>query len=227
MAEAYIIDAVRTPVGRRGGGLSDVHPADLGAAPIVELFNRVDVDPALIDDVVYGCVDAIGGQAGDIARTAWLVAGMPQHVPGTTIDRQCGSSQQAIQFAAQAVMSGTQDVVIAAGGESMSRVPMFSNYTLHGKEGVGVGPFSARVQERFGVPAFSQFDGAEMIARKYGFDRETLDRYALQSHQRGAAATAAGAFDAEIVPLIGFKVPRRSRSSVVFPAPDGPTMPVN
>src|ERR687898_1530350 len=126
MAEAYIVDAVRSPVGRRGGGLSRVHPADLGAHSLGALVNRTGVDPAAVEDVVFGCVDTIGGQAGDIARTCWLAAGLPEHVPGTTIDRQCGSSQQAIHFAAQAVMSGTQDVVIAGGVQQMSRIPISS-----------------------------------------------------------------------------------------------------
>ena len=201
MPEAYIVEAVRTAGAKRNGALIGWHPVDLVAEVLNALVDRSGIDPAVIDDVIVGCVTQAGEQANAFGRNAVLASKLPESVPSVTIDRQCGSSQQAIQFAAQAVMSGTQDVVIAAGGESMSRVPMFSNYTLHGKEGVGVGPFSARVQERFGVPAFSQFDGAEMIARKYGFDRETLDRYALQSHQRGAAATASGAFDAEIVPI--------------------------
>src|SRR6188768_1819428 len=124
MAEAYIIDAIRTPVGRRGGGLSQVHPADLGAHPLKELFNRTDVDPAAVEDVIFGCVDTIGPQAGDIARTAWLTAGLPDEVPGTTIDRQCGSSQQAVHFAAQAVMSGTTDLVVAGGVQNMTMIPI-------------------------------------------------------------------------------------------------------
>ncbi len=201
MPEAYIVEAVRTAGAKRNGALVGWHPVDLVAEVLNALVDRTGINPAVIDDVIVGCVTQAGEQANAFGRNAVLASKLPQSVPSVTIDRQCGSSQQAIQFAAQAVMSGTQDVVIAAGGESMSRVPMFSNYTLHGKEGMGVGPFSTRVQERFGVPAFSQFDGAEMIARKYGFERETLDRYALQSHQRGAAATAAGAFDAEIVPI--------------------------
>ena len=201
MPEAYIVEAVRTAGAKRNGALVGWHPVDLVAEVLNALVDRTGINPAVIDDVIVGCVTQAGEQANAFGRNAVLASKLPQSVPSATIDRQCGSSQQAIQFAAQAVMSGTQDVVIAAGGESMSRVPMFSNYTLHGKEGMGVGPFSTRVQERFGVPAFSQFDGAEMIARKYGFERETLDRYALQSHQRGAAATAAGAFDAEIVPI--------------------------
>src|SRR3954471_10607492 len=126
MAEAYIVDAVRTPVGRKGGGLSQVHPADLGAASIKALFERNDVDPGAVEDVVFGCVDTIGGQSGDIARTAWLVAGLPEHVPGTPIDRPCGSSQQAVHFAAQGVMSGTQDLVVAGGVQNMSMIPISS-----------------------------------------------------------------------------------------------------
>ena len=201
MAEAYIVEAVRTAGARRNGALIGWHPVDLVAEVLNALVVRSGIDPAAIDDVIVGCVTQAGEQANAFGRNAVLASKLPQSVPSVTIDRQCGSSQQAIQFAAQAVMSGTQDVVIAAGGESMSRVPMFSNYTIHAKEGVGVGPFSERVQERYGVKAFSQFQGAEMMAQKYGLDRETLDRFALQSHHRAIAATEAGAFTNEIVPL--------------------------
>ncbi|MSY25829.1 MAG: acetyl-CoA C-acetyltransferase, partial [Actinobacteria bacterium] len=193
MAEAYIIDAVRTPVGRRGGGLSDVHPADLGAAPIVELFNRVDVDPALIDDVVYGCVDAIGGQAGDIARTAWLVAGMPQHVPGTTIDRQCGSSQQAVHFAAQGVMSGTQDLVVAGGVQQMSQIPISSAMLVAEPFGF-TDPFTGSKGwvARYGAGEVSQFNSAEMIAQKWDISRDDMEAFAVESHERAIRARAEG-----------------------------------
>ncbi|MDZ7284016.1 acetyl-CoA C-acetyltransferase [Sphingomonas sanguinis] len=202
MADAYIVDAVRTAGGRRNGRLSGVHPADLAAHVLNALVDRNDLDPAAIDDVIMGCVTQAGEQAFAFARNAVLASELPDSVPAVTIDRQCGSSQQAVQFAAQAVMSGTQDVVIAAGTESMSRVPMFSNLSFHKREGIGIGPVSPSIAERFGVTEFSQFAGAEMIARKYGFDREMLDRFALESHRRAAAATGAGAFASEIVPVL-------------------------
>jgi acetyl-CoA C-acetyltransferase len=201
MAEAYIVDAVRTAGGKRNGKLAGCHPADLGGDILNALVERTGIDPAAIEDVILGCVTQAGEQAFAFARNAVLASKLPDSVPAVTIDRQCGSSQQAIQFAAQAVMSGTQDVVIAAGVESMSRVPMFSNISLHQKAGIGVGPVSGRIKARYGVEAFSQFEGAEMIARKYGFDRETLDKFALESHRRAAAATRRGAFAAEIVPV--------------------------
>ena len=201
MAEAYIVDAVRTAGGKRKGKLAGWHPADMAGEVLNALVDRTGIDPAAIDDVIMGCVTQAGEQAFAFGRNAVLASRLPQSVPAVTIDRQCGSSQQAIQFAAQAVMSGTQDVVIAAGGESMTRVPMFSNVALHMNAGMGVGPDSDRIKARYGVENFSQFEGAEMIARKYGFDRDTLDRFALESHRRAAAATAAGAFTAEIVGL--------------------------
>jgi len=204
MAEAYIIDAVRTPVGRRGGGLSDVHPADLGAAPIVELFNRVDVDPALVDDVIYGCVDTIGGQAGDIARTAWLVAGMPQHVPGTTIDRQCGSSQQAVHFAAQGVMSGTQDLVVAGGVQQMSQIPISSAMLVAEPFGF-TDPFTGSKGwvARYGAGEVSQFNSAEMIAEKWNISRDDMEAFAVESHERAIRARAEGRFENEIFEFNG------------------------
>jgi acetyl-CoA C-acetyltransferase len=196
MAEAYFVDAVRTAGGRRNGKLAGWHPADLGAEVLNALVDRSGVDPSAIDDVILGCVTQAGEQAFAFGRNAVLASKLPDSVPAVTIDRQCGSSQQAVQFAAQAVMSGTQDIVIAAGVESMTRVPMFSNIALHQKEGIGVGPWSDRIKTRF-----SQFTGAEMMARKYGFDRPTLDAYALESHHRAARATSEGAFKAEIVPI--------------------------
>jgi len=202
MAEAYIVDAVRTAGGKRKGKLVDWHPADMAAEVLDALVDRTGIDPATIEDVILGCVTQAGEQSFAFARNAVLASRrLPESVPAVTIDRQCGSSQQAVQFAAQAVMSGTQEVVIAAGAESMTRVPMFSNLALHAKEGIGVGPLSERIQARYGVREFSQFQGAEMIARKYGFDRETLDRFALDSHRKAAAATARGDFRKEIVPL--------------------------
>lgn len=201
MAEAYVVDVVRTAGGRRNGKLAGWHPADMAGVVLDALAARTGIDPAAIEDVILGCVTQAGEQAFAFARNAVLASGLPQSVPAVTIDRQCGSSQQAVQFAAQAVMSGMQDVVIAAGAESMSRVPMFSNVSLHEKTGIGTGPISPRIRQRYGVDNFSQFDGAEMLAAKYGFDRETLDRFALESHLRAAAATEAGAFRDEIVPL--------------------------
>lgn len=214
MAEAYIVEAVRTPGGKRNGQFADWHPADMAAEVLNGLVDRTGIDPALVEDVILGCVTQAGEQAFAFARNAVLASKLPQSVPAVTIDRQCGSSQQAVQFAAQAVMSGTQDVVIAAGAESMTRVPMFTNFSLHAKEGMGVGPVSARVKARYGVEAFSQFDGAEMIARKYGFDRDMLDRFALESHRRAAAATQAGAFDKEIIPLEAGRALRRTDEGI-------------
>jgi acetyl-CoA C-acetyltransferase len=201
MAEAYIVDVVRTAGGRRGGKLAGWHPADLGAEVLNALVSRTGIDPTAIEDVVFGCVTQAGEQAFCVARNAVMASKLPSSIPGVTVDRQCGSSQQALHFAAQAVMSGTQDAVIAGGVESMTRVPMFSNYVLHRKEGLGTSPFSGRIKSRFGVDDFSQFTGAEMIARKYGFKREELDAFALRSHQAAAKATESGAFAEEIVPL--------------------------
>jgi acetyl-CoA C-acetyltransferase len=201
MAEAYIVEAVRSAGGRRNGKLLGWHPADMAGEVLSALVDRAGIDPAAVEDVILGCVTQAGEQAFAFARNAVLASRLPESVPAVTIDRQCGSSQQAVQFAAQAVMSGTQDIVIAAGAESMSRVPMFTNFSLHAKEGMGVGPFSPRVQKRYGIESFSQFEGAEMVAAKYGLDKETLDRFALESHRRAAAATQAGAFEKEIVPL--------------------------
>ena len=201
MAEAYIVAAARTAGGKRGGALKDWHPADMAAEVLDALVARSGIDPAAIEDVIMGCVGQVGEQAFHVGRNAVLASSFPTSVPAVTIDRQCGSSQQAIQFAAQAVMSGTQDVVIASGVESMTRVPMGLPFTLPLQHGIGTGPFSKRIQERFGVAMFSQFDGAEMIAEKYQLAKEVLDAFALASHRKAAAATEAGAFDAEIVPL--------------------------
>jgi acetyl-CoA C-acetyltransferase len=201
MAEAYIVAAARTAGGKRGGALRDWHPADMAAEVLDALVERAGIDPAAVEDVIMGCVGQAGEQAFHVGRNAVLASSLPISVPAVTIDRQCGSSQQAIQFAAQAVMSGTKDVVIASGVESMTRVPMGLPVTLAMEKGIGIGPFSKRIQDRFGVPMFSQFVGAEMIAAKYGFAREELDAFALESHRKAADATEGGAFVDEIVPL--------------------------
>jgi acetyl-CoA C-acetyltransferase len=204
MAEAYIIDTVRTPVGRRGGSLSQVHPADLGAASLNELMRRTGIDPGAVEDVVFGCLDTIGPQAGDIARTCWLAAGLPMHVPGTTVDRQCGSSQQAVHFAAQGVMSGTQDLVIAGGVQNMSQIPISSAMTAAEPLGF-TDPFSGSPGwvARFGTQEVSQFRGAEMIAEKWDISREDMEAFAVQSHERALRARAEGRFENEIFEFNG------------------------
>jgi acetyl-CoA C-acetyltransferase len=204
MSEAFIVDAVRSPVGRRNGGLAKVHPADLGAHSIKALMDRVDVDPAAVEDVVFGCVDTIGPQAGDIARTCWLVAGMPDEVPGTTVDRQCGSSQQAVHFAAQAVMSGTSDLVVAGGVQNMSAIPI-SAAMIAGQEFGFETPFAGSPgwEKRYGTQEVSQFRSAEMIAEKWDISRDDMEAFAIESHERALRATAEGRFDKEIVPLEG------------------------
>ncbi len=216
MAEAYIIDALRTPVGKRGGGLSQEHPADLGAHVLNALVERTRIDPAAVEDVIFGCIDTIGPQAGDIARTCWLAAGLPEEVPGTTVDRQCGSSQQAVHFAAQAVMSGTHDVVVAGGVQNMSAIPISSAMTL--AEPLGFSdPFSGSKGwvDRYGTQEISQFRGAEMIAEKWDISREDMERFALESHQRALRAIDADAFKDEIVPygeITTDEGPRRNTS---------------
>jgi len=204
MAEAYIIDAVRSPVGKRNGGLAQVHPADLGAHAIRALMDNVDVDPAAVDDVVFGCVDTIGPQAGDIARTCWLVAGLPDEVPGTTVDRQCGSSQQAVHFAAQGVMSGTADLVVAGGVQNMSAIPI-SAAMLAGEQYGFATPFAGSPgwEARYGTQEVSQFRSAEMIAEKWNLSRADMEAFAVESHERALRAQAEGRFDREIVPLAG------------------------
>jgi acetyl-CoA C-acetyltransferase len=202
MAEAYIIDAVRTPVGKRGGGLSEVHSADLGAHVIKALVERTQIDPGAVDDVIFGCCDTVGPQAGDIARTCWLAAGLPQHVPGVTIDRQCGSSQQSVHFAAQGVMSGTSDLVVAGGVQNMSMIPISSAMTLAEPMGFS-DPFSGSKGwvERYGTQEVSQFRGAEMIAEKWNISRLDMEEFALESHTRALNAISEGHFDDEIIPL--------------------------
>jgi acetyl-CoA C-acetyltransferase len=202
MAEAYIVAATRTAGGRKGGRLREWHPADLGAVVLNELIDRTGVDPAVVEDVVMGCVMQVGEQATNIARNAVLASRLPESVPGTSVDRQCGSSQQALHFAAQAVMSGTMDVVIASGVESMTRVPMGLSVALPAKEGFG-NPMSPNMQARYPNIQFSQFMGAEMMAAKYGLTKDQLDEYAYNSHQKAIAATQAGAFKDEIVAIDG------------------------
>jgi acetyl-CoA C-acetyltransferase len=204
MQEAYIIDAVRTPVGKRGGGLAAVHSADLGASSMSALMSRSGVDPGAVDDVIFGCCDAVGPQAGDVARTAWLVAGLPDHVPGVTIDRQCGSSQQAVHFAAQAVLSGTSDVIVAGGLQNMSAIPI--SYSMTAAQSLGFSdPFSGSTGwvERYGDQEVSQFRSADMIAEKWGISRDDMEQFAVQSHERAIRARAEGRFDREIVPVFG------------------------
>ncbi|MEV8420459.1 acetyl-CoA C-acetyltransferase [Streptomyces niveus] len=216
MPEAFIVGAVRTPVGRRKGALSGVHPADLGAHVLRALLERARVDPGAVDDVHFGCVSQIGAQSGNIARTAWLSAGLPQHVPGTTIDRQCGSSQQAVHFAAQAVGSGAADLVVAGGVEVMSLVPIASPMTVGVQAGTGNPYTGDGWREHFGDQEVSQFRGAELIAEKWGISREDMERYALHSHQRALAAQAAGDFDEEIVPAFGLTADEGPRADTTL-----------
>jgi acetyl-CoA C-acetyltransferase len=214
VAEAYIVDAVRTPVGKRNGGLSTVHPADLAAHVLRELITRTGVDPAAVEDVIMGCVSQIGPQAIDISRTAWLSAGLPEHVPGVTIDRQCGSSQQAVHFAAQGVLSGTQDLVVAAGVESMSQVPMGTSVGLPMEKGMAL-PFGQGWQERYGTQEISQFRGAQLVCEKWGLSRRQLEEFALESHQRAIRAIDEGRFAREIAPVADVTTdegPRRDTS---------------
>jgi acetyl-CoA C-acetyltransferase len=206
MAEAYIIDAVRTPIGRKKGSLAGLHPADLGAHPIKALVARTGVDANAVDDVVWGCCDTIGPQAGDIGRTVWLVAGLPQHVPGTTIDRQCGSSQQALHFATQGVMSGTQDLVVAGGSQAMNAIPISA--AMYAGEPYGFSnPFNTSPGwvARYGDGLLNQINSAEMIATKWGLSREEMEAFAVASHQRAQAAWDNGWFDAEVAPMAGLE----------------------
>ena len=211
MAQAYIVGAVRTPVGRRKGGLSGVHPVDLAAHVLRELIERTGVDPAAVDDVIMGCVSQLGPQAIDIARNAWLSAGLPEQVPGVTIDRQCGSSQQAVHFAAQGVLSGTQDLVVAAGVENMSVVPMGSTITLALEAGMPL-PFGQQWQDRYGNQEISQVRGAQLVCEKWGLKRLQLEEFSLESHRRALQAIDEGRFEREIAPVGGVSTdegPRR------------------
>ena len=216
MAEAYIVDAVRTPVGKKGGGLARAHPADLGAHAISGLVDRTGIDPAAVEDVIFGCVDTIGPQAGDIARTCWLAAGLPDDVPGTTVDRQCGSSQQALHFAAQAVLSGTNDVIVTGGVQNMSMIPIASAMTVAQPMGFD-DPFTGSEgwRARYGTQEVSQFRSAEMIAEKWNVSREDMEAFALESHRRAVTAIDEGRFEQEILPYRGVTTdegPRRDTS---------------
>lgn len=213
MTEAYIVDATRTAVGKRGGGLSGTHPADLAAHVIKTVVNRHDIDPEAIDDVIFGCLDNIGSQAGDIARTAALAAGLPESVPGVTIDRQCGSAQQAVHFAAQAVMSGTCDLIVAGGVQKMSQYPILSAFAA-GEPFGATDPWTGCEgwRARYGDQEISQFRGAELIAAHWKLTREDNERFALTSHQRALAAIAEGRFAREITELAGISVDEGPRA---------------
>ena len=214
MAEAYVIEAVRTAVGKRNGSLAKVHPIDLGVAAFRGLFDRVDVDPAAVDDVVVGCLDTIGPQAGNIGRNTWLAAGYPEEVPGVTVDRQCGSSQQAISFGAQAIMAGTADFILAGGMQNMSAIPISSAMTVAEQFG-----FTSPTNEsenwlhRYGDQEISQFRGAEMIAEKWNISSEEMEEFALGSHEKAFAAIRAGHFENEIVPVGSFRTDEGPRES--------------
>ncbi|MBC7274761.1 MAG: acetyl-CoA C-acetyltransferase, partial [Streptomyces sp.] len=234
MAEAYIVEAVRTPVGRRGGGLAGAHPADLGAHVLRELMTRTGVDPAAVEDVVFGCLDTVGPQAGDIARTCWLAAGLPEEVPGVTVDRQCGSSQQAVHFAAQAVLSGTQDLVVAGGVQNMSQIPIaYASRQAAEPLGLTEGPFAGSDgwRARYGDRPVNQFVGAETIAAKWGISRADQEAFALRSHQRAVRAADEGRFTRELVPygdITADEGPRRDTSlekmAALDPVLDGGTI---
>ncbi|MDG2346583.1 MAG: acetyl-CoA C-acetyltransferase [SAR86 cluster bacterium] len=200
MQDAFIVSALRTPIGKKKGSLSSMHPADLGAVVLSATFDQVDLDPGLVEDVIFGCVDTVGPQAGDIARTCWLAAGLPEHVPGTTVDRQCGSSQQAVHFAAQAIMSGTSDVVIAGGVQNMNMIPI--SYAMLAGQALGFNdPFSDSTGwvKRYGNQEVSQFNSAQMIAEKWKISRSEMESYAYKSHQKAMHAINSGYFKDEIV----------------------------
>ncbi|MEU8590349.1 acetyl-CoA C-acetyltransferase [Streptomyces sp. NPDC048664] len=234
MAEAYVVQAVRTPVGRRRGGLGTVHPADLGAHVLRALIERSGVDPAAVEDVVFGCLDTVGPQAGDIARTCWLAAGLPEEVPGVTVDRQCGSSQQAVHFAAQAVLSGTQDLVVAGGVQNMTQIPIaFASRQAAEPLGLTQGPFAGSEGwcARYGDQPVNQFHGAELIAAKWGISRRDQEEFALRSHRRALHAIDTGRFARETVPCAGVTTdegPRRDTSlekmAALRPVLDGGTV---
>jgi acetyl-CoA C-acetyltransferase len=222
MSEAYIVDAIRTPVGRKKGSLAHMHSADLGAHSIKALMQRTGVDPAAVDDVVFGCTETIGSQAGDIARTCWLVAGLPDHVPGVTIDRQCGSAQQAVHFAAQGVMSGTQDLVVAGGVQNLNMIPI-SAAMLAGQQFGIPDPFSTSPgwRVRYGTQEVGQFRSAQMIADNWQISRDQMERFALRSHERAIAAIDSGRFKNEIAPIGEFaddETPRRGTTLTAMAA---------
>ncbi|MGV9412738.1 acetyl-CoA C-acetyltransferase [Nocardia sp. NPDC003693] len=216
MREAYVIDAVRTPVGKRGGSLAAVHPADLGAAALRGLMGRNSIDPVHVDDVVFGCCDTIGPQAGNIARTAWLAAGYPESVPGVTVDRQCGSSQQAITFAAQAIMSGTSEVIVAGGIQNMSAIPI-SSAMLAGQQYGFESPFVGAQgwDHRYGTGEVSQFNSAHMIAEKWDISRVDMEEWALRSNERARKAIVDGRFDREIVGVGDFFIDECPRETTM------------
>jgi len=216
MAEAFIVDALRSPTGKRKGSLAGVHGADLGAHVIKAIVERNDIPASEYDDVIFGCVDTIGALAGDIARTSWLAAGMPLNVPGTTIDRQCGSSQQAVHFAAQAVMSGTQDVVLAGGVQTMSSIPIGSAMLAGQPLGFST-PFAESLgwRARFGDAPVNQFYAAQRIADHWGLEREDMEAFAKESHDRALRAMAEGRFDREIVPYGDFRMDETARASTL------------
>lgn len=228
MTEAYLIDAVRTPVTRRGGSLAHVHPLDLAAHPLRALLDRVDVDPAAVDEVILGCLDQIGPQGMDVARSAWLAAGLPETTPGTTIDRQCGSGQQAVSYAAQAVMSGTADLVVAGGTQAMTAIPM--QVSLRAAREFGFDdPFTGSTgwASRYGSQEISQFRGAELLVERGGFTRDDLEEYAVESHRRALAAIAEGRFAREIAPVgdivadEGPREPDRGKMASLAPIREG------
>ncbi|MCP4300201.1 MAG: acetyl-CoA C-acetyltransferase [Gammaproteobacteria bacterium] len=214
MNQAYIIDAVRSPTGRRKGGLSHIHGADLGAHVIKAIVDRNGIPDEDYEDVIFGCVDTVGPLAGDIARTCWLAAGLSQAVPGVTVDRQCGSSQQSVHFAAQAVMAGTMDVVLAGGVQTMTQIPIGSSMVLASSLGF-TDPFSGSEGwvARYGPEPPTQFKGAQMIADKWGFSRRELEEYSLESHRRALHAMEQGRFDKEIVPLAGVEMDETARNT--------------
>jgi len=213
MQDAFIVSALRTPVGKKKGALSNMHPADLGAVVLSATFDQIDLDPGLVEDVIFGCVDTVGPQAGDIARTCWLAAGLPEHVPGTTVDRQCGSSQQAVHFAAQAIMSGTSDVVIAGGVQNMNLIPI--SYAMIAGQALGFAdPFSGSKGwlNRYGNKEVSQFNSAQMIAEKWDISRSEMESFAYQSHQKAMNAINKGLFKNEIVSVGEFSIDETPRA---------------
>ncbi|MET8268985.1 MULTISPECIES: acetyl-CoA C-acetyltransferase [unclassified Streptomyces] len=234
MAEAYIVEAVRTPVGRRKGGLGSVHPADLGAHVLRALVERTGIDPAAVEDVVFGCLDTVGPQAGDIARTCWLAAGLPEEVPGVTIDRQCGSSQQAVHFAAQGVLSGTQELVVAGGTQNMTQIPIaFASRQAAEPLGLTEGPYAGSEgwRARYGDQPVNQFHGAQLIAEKWGISRRDMEEFALRSHRRAIRAVDEGRFARETVAYADVTVdegPRRDttleKMAALPPVLDGGTI---